>query len=60
MQVRLVRVDPARAREVADLMAACERLRQEADRLLTRVVDLLHEEVRDARGDRPSLRSTLD
>ena len=48
----LVRVDPDRERDVADLIAACERLRQEWDRLLTRVIDRLREEARDDCVDR--------
>jgi hypothetical protein len=47
VQARLVRVDLDRERDVADLIASCERLRQEWDRLLTRVVERLREEVRD-------------
>jgi hypothetical protein len=47
VQARLVRDDPDRERDVADLIAACERLRQEWDRLFTRVVERLREEGRD-------------
>jgi hypothetical protein len=51
VRVRLVRVDPARERDVDDLIAACERLRVEWDRLLTRVMDRLREEACDGCGD---------
>jgi hypothetical protein len=60
VQVRLAPVDPDREREVADLIAACERLRHEWDRLLTRVVDRLREEVCDDCGDRRSHPPALD
>ncbi len=44
VQARLVRVDPDHARELADLISACEGLRQEWDRLLTRLIDRLRQE----------------
>jgi hypothetical protein len=48
----LVQVDPDRERDVDDLITACERLRVEWDRLLTRVIDRLREDVRDDCADR--------
>jgi hypothetical protein len=56
----LVRVDPEREREVADLIVACESLQQEAGRLLTRVVNLLREEGRDGCVSRLSSPSAAD
>ena len=59
-QVRLVPVNRARARDVADLVAACESLRQEADRLLTRVIKVLREEERDGCVGSPSYPRVVD
>lgn len=54
VRARLVRVDPKRERTLTDLIAACARLRQEWDRLLTQMVDRLHDEERDDRDPRPA------
>jgi hypothetical protein len=59
VQARLVRVDPNRERDIADLVASCEILRIEWERLFRRVVDLLGEELRSNRGDRPPSSSEL-
>ncbi len=54
VQARLVRVDPDHVRDLADLIVASESLRQEWDRLLTRLIDRLREEARNDCVDRCS------
>ena len=43
VQVRLIPVDQDREKELAKLIAACEILRNECERLLCRIVELLNE-----------------
>ncbi len=52
VQARLVRVDPDRVSDLAELITACESLRQQWDRLLLRLINRLQGEVRDDYVDR--------
>ena len=52
VQARLVRVDPDRVSDLAELITACESWRQQWDRLLLRLINRLQEEVRDDYVDR--------
>ena len=44
LQVRLIPVSADRESEISDLIAACETLRAEWERLFQRVIDLLNED----------------
>ena len=50
LQVRLVRVGADRESEISELIAACETLRAEWERLFQRVIDLLNENDSQTRG----------
>jgi hypothetical protein len=49
--VRLVPVDADRERQIASLIASCETLRAEWERLFQRVVDLLNNDERQGRDN---------
>jgi hypothetical protein len=61
VQARLVPVDLERERQLRDLIASCETLRTEWERLFQRVIALLDEEATIVRAvDRPSPLSGRD
>jgi hypothetical protein len=53
VQVRLIPIDQDREKELAKLIAACESLRNECERLFCRIVELLNED-RCSAQDGPS------
>jgi hypothetical protein len=60
VQVRLIPIDPDRERELARLIASCEILRNECERLFRRTIELLNEErCRAQDGDSSSSSSDL-
>jgi hypothetical protein len=59
--VRLVPIDVGRERELAKLIASCEILQDECERLFQRIVDLLADEADLPRGDgNPLSRTTSE
>jgi hypothetical protein len=44
VQVRLIPIDQDRERELAQLIAACESLRNDCERLFRRIVEVLNED----------------
>ena len=58
IQVRLTPVDPNRERQLASLLAACEILRAECERLFQRIADLIDEDALRGQGRGHSSRSS--
>ncbi len=50
LQVRLTRVVADRKSEISELIAACETLRAEWERLFQRVIEILNEDLSRTRG----------
>ena len=60
VQARIVHADAEHNCKVADLIAACERLRDQSERLFDRVIDLLRDDDRQGATDRSAGRPTGD